>query len=98
MSDGRLGIKIGSGGSIIGTARGVAKARNAREVRRKPEEGGRCSDGGIDGFSGVPWEPYPGSGGGLEIKSKVRLPAGNERTTINMEGNDEHVPRRMKTA
>ncbi len=33
-----LGIKMESGASILGTAKGVAKAR---EFRRKPTEGGR---------------------------------------------------------
>ncbi len=46
-----LGIEMESGESIIGTARGVVKARN---FRRKPEEGGRWSNDCIDGFNGVP--------------------------------------------
>ncbi len=49
-------------------------------------------------FNGLPWGPNPGAGGGLQIKSKVRLPADNETITINIEGKDEHVPRRMRIA
>ncbi len=77
-----LGIKLGSGESIIGTADGVVKAR---EFRRRPEEG-RCRHGGIDGLKGVPWDPCPGAGRGLEIKSRVRLPADSGRIIINIEG------------
>ncbi len=63
-----LGIKLESGESIIGTANGVVKAR---DFKRKPEEGGRWSNDGIDGFKGAPLEPYPGAGGGFEIESRV---------------------------
>jgi hypothetical protein len=50
-----LGIKLESGESSLGTADGVMKAR---DLRRKPKEAGRWSNNGIDGFNGVPWEPY----------------------------------------
>ena len=90
-----VGIKLESGESIIGTTSGVV---TARDFGRKPEERGRGSDDGVDGFKGVPWEPYPGAGTGFEIKSKVRLPVVSERITINIEGKDEHVPRRMRIA
>ncbi len=72
-----------SGESIIGTADGVAEAR---DFIRKPEEGGRCSNDEIDGLNGVPSAPYPGAGGGYEIKSKDSLPAHNERSTVDLEG------------
>jgi hypothetical protein len=88
-----LWIKLEGGEPIIGTADGVVKAR---DFRRKPGEGGRCSNDGIEGFNGVPWEPHPGAGGGSEIKSKVRLPAINERITVISEGKDEYAPRRMR--
>ena len=88
-----LGITLESGESIIGTANGVVKAR---DFRRKPEEGGRWSSDGTDEFNAVPWEPYPGAGGGFEIKSKVRLPADDERITINTKGKDEHAPRSVR--
>ncbi len=41
-------------------------------------------------------ESHPGAGGGFEIKSKVRLGANTERITINIEGKDEYVPRRLR--
>ncbi len=66
-----LGIKLESGESVIGTPEGVVKAR---DFRREPENGERWGSNGVDGFKGVPWEPYPGAGGGYDIKSKVRLP------------------------
>ena len=40
----------------------------------------------------------PGAGGGFEIKSKDRLPVDSERITINIEGKDERVPRRVRIA
>ena len=89
-----LGIIRESGESVKGTAYGVVKAW---DFRRKPEEGGRRSNDGVDGFNGVPWEPYPGAGGGFEIKSKVRLPADNERITVKIEGAGEYAPRRVRT-
>ncbi len=79
------GIKLEGGESIAGVADGVAKAR---DFRRKPEDGGRWSNGGIDGFKGVPWERYPGAGGGFEINSKVRLPTDSERIIL-IAGKDE---------
>ncbi len=51
-----LRIKLESGESITGTAEGVVKAR---DFRGKPENGGRWGNDGLDGFKGVPWEPYP---------------------------------------
>ncbi len=60
-----LGYKMESGGSIIGTADGFAKAR---DFRRNPEEGGKWSSEGIHGFDGAPWGPHLGAGGGFEIK------------------------------
>ncbi len=92
-TDGVLGNKLERGESIIGTADGVAQAR---DFRREPEEGGRWSNDGIDGFDGVFREPNPGAGGGFEIKSKVRLPVAVERITINVEGKDEYAPRSMR--
>ncbi len=44
-----LGIKLESGESIIGTADGVVKAT---DFRRKPEDGGRWSNDGVDGLEG----------------------------------------------
>ncbi len=81
-----LGIKLGSGESIIGAAGGVVKAR---DFRRKSEEGGRWSNDGTDGFNGVPWEPYPGAGGGFEIRLMFRLPMDSERTTNSIKGKGE---------
>ncbi len=90
-----MGIKMESGESISGVASGVVKARG---FRRKPEEGGRCSSGGVDGCNGAPWEPYPGAGGGCEITSKVRLPVNDGRITIVIEDKGECAPRRMRIA
>ncbi len=42
-------------------------------------------------------QPYPGAGGGFEIQSKVRLPVYHERITINIDGKDGCVPRRLRT-
>ncbi len=82
-----------SGEVIIEAASGVVKAR---DFRRKPEEGGRWSNDGIDGFKGVSWKPCPVAGGGFEIKSKVRLPVDKEMITINIKGKDEYAPRRLR--
>jgi hypothetical protein len=75
-SDGKegvwLGIKSESGESLIGTGEGVAKAM---DFRRKPENGGLWSAKEFDKLRGAPWEPQQGAGGGLEVKSKVQLPA-----------------------
>ena len=57
-----LGIRVESGESIIGTSEGVVKAR---DFRRTPENGGRWCKEGFDSFVGLPWEPYPGAGGGF---------------------------------
>ncbi len=81
--------------SVIGSAEGVARDRG---FRSEPEEGGRWSNDIIDGFNGAPWEPYPGAGGGLAIESRVRLPVDNEKITFNIEGKDEHAPRRVRIA
>ena len=58
-----LGVRVESGESIIGTSGGVVKAR---DFRRKPLNGGRWSEESLNKFVGVPWEPYPGAGGGTE--------------------------------
>ena len=50
-----LGIKEKSGESIIGTARGVVKART---IRRRPE-GERWSWEELQTMKGVPWRPNP---------------------------------------
>ncbi len=47
----RLGAKCESGESIVGAADGVGKAR---DFRRKPEEGGRWINDGIDGLNCEP--------------------------------------------
>jgi hypothetical protein len=88
-----LGIKLDSREPVIGTADGVV---NARDFRRELEEGGRWSNDGIDGLNGVPWEPYTGAGGGVEIEPKVRLPLEDGRMSVNTEGKDEYEPRRMR--
>ncbi len=86
-----LGIRMESEESIIGTSEGVVKAR---DFRRKPENGGRWSKEGFNSFVGLPWEPYPGAGGGFEIKSKVRLPTSGEQFTETAKGQEETVARR----
>ncbi len=63
-----MGIKLESGESIIGKPEGVVRVRG---FRMKRENGGRWRSDGIDGFKGVPWEPYPEAGGGYGIKLKV---------------------------
>ncbi len=50
----------------------------------------------MDGLNGVPLEPYPGAGGEFETKPRVRPPVDNEKITINIEGEDEYVLRRMR--
>jgi hypothetical protein len=44
----------------------------------------------------VPWEPYPGAGGGYEIKSKVRLPTESGELTKIVKGKGAFVPRRLR--
>ncbi len=44
----------------------------------------------------MPLEPYPGAGGGVEMKWKVRLPAEDGRITTNTEGTDAYASRRMR--
>ncbi len=63
------GIKLERGESIVRAASGVAKAR---DFKMKPEEGVRWGNDGFDGFKGVPWELYPGAGGGFEITFEGR--------------------------
>ncbi len=50
----------------------------------------------IDGFKGAPWEPYPGAGGGYEIKSKVRLPTEPSELTKIVRVREDFVPRRLQ--
>ena len=88
-----LGVKLETGESIIGTPEGAVKAR---AFRRKPENGGRWGNDGIDGCKGVPWEPYLGAGGGYEIKSKVRLPTESGELTKIVEGEANFVPRTLR--
>ncbi len=88
-----MGVRLESGESIIGTPEGVVKAR---DFRRRRENGGRWRNDGIDGFKGAPWEPYPGAGGGSEIKSKVRLPTESGELTKIVKGKEGVVPRRLR--
>ena len=81
------------GESLIGAESGVVKAR---DFRRKPENGARWSTEDFDKFVGTPWEPYPGAGGGFEIKSKVRLPTETERIMETIKGKEDYAPRRLR--
>ncbi len=72
---------------------GVVKAR---DFRRKPESGGRRGNKGVGGLKGVPWEPYPGAGGGYEIKSTVRLPAESGELAKIVKGKDGLAPWRLR--
>ncbi len=78
-----LSVKAESGESFVGTSAGVVKASG---FRRKPESGGRLSKEDFDKFRGVPWEPYPGSGGACEIRSIVRLPIDPAEVTEIVKG------------
>ncbi len=59
-----LGVRLESGEPLIGTSEGVAKAR---DFSRKPENGGRWGAQVFDKFVGAPWEPHPGTKGGLDL-------------------------------
>jgi hypothetical protein len=87
-----LGIKAESGESLIGTGERVAKAKG---FRKKPENGGRWNKEDFDKFRGVPWELYPGAGGGFEVKSKMRLPADPAEFTATGKGESELTRRRF---
>ncbi len=87
-----LGIKAESGESSTGTSDGVVKAR---DFRRNPENGGRWSREDLDKFRGVPWEPYPGAGGGYEVRSKVRLLIDPAEFTEIVKGKSEFTRRRF---
>ena len=65
-----LGIREESGELIIGTDKGVIKAR---AFRRRGSDEERWSSDKIRSVGGVPWEPVPGREG-IEIKSSVNLP------------------------
>jgi hypothetical protein len=82
-----------SGESIIGTKGGVIEAR---DFRRKPVNGGRWNVEDFNSFVGVPWDPYPGAGGGYEIKSKVRLPINPDEFAKTVRGQDDYVPKRIR--
>ncbi len=86
------GIKAEIGESVIRTRDGVVKAR---DVRRKPENGGRWNREDFDTFRGVPWEPYPGAGGGCDVRSKVRLPVDPAVFTEIVKGRNEFTRRRF---
>ncbi len=68
----------------------------ARDFCRKLENGGRWGSNGVDGLKGAPWEPYPGAGGGYEIKSKVRLPTESGELTKIAKGKEDFAPSRLR--
>ncbi len=82
-----------SGESILGTEEGEV---NARDFRRKPENGGRWSVEDFDKFKGVPWEPGPGAEGGYELKSKVKLPTEPSEVTRGVQGTEDFAPSRLR--
>ena len=63
-----LGIRDESGEVIIGTSKGVLKARS---FRRKPESE-RWNNNALQEMQGLPWEPIPALGQ-REIKSSVHV-------------------------
>ena len=65
-----LGMRDESPESIIGTAHGCIKAKDIRRLGR-PEDRWNLSD--FNAFTGVPWEPIPGSGT-TSLKVNVRVP------------------------
>jgi hypothetical protein len=89
----RLGLRMESGESLIGTNEGVVKAR---DFRRKAENGGRWSVVHFDKFVGVPWEPYPGAKGGFELRSTVRLPAEGAEFTETVKGKSDYTRRSFR--
>ncbi len=68
----------------------------ARDFRRAPENGGRCSAEDCDKCVGVPWEPCPEANGGYQLMSKVRLPAGPSEIPKTVKGKDEFIRRRFR--
>ena len=62
-----VGIRERSGEILIGTHKGVVKAR---AFRRKGTEKERWNNDEIEKCTGLPWEPVPGREG-IEVKSSV---------------------------
>ncbi len=67
----RMGVRTRGGESLTGASEGAV---NARGFRRKADNGGKWSAVDFDKLAGAPWGPYLGAKGGLELRSKVRLP------------------------
>ncbi len=77
----------------MGTDEGVVKAR---DFRRKAENGGRWSATDFDTFVGVPWEPCPEAKEGLELRSKIRLPAERAEFTEIVQGKSDLTRIRLR--
>jgi hypothetical protein len=65
-------------------------------VKVEEESGGGWSIADFDRFVGLPWEPYPGARGRLELRSKVRLPAGEAELTDIVKGKSALARRRFR--
>ena len=89
-----LGVRDDSGEVIIGTIDGVIKSR---DFRRKPIEKERWNKDRLNEFKGVPWEPVPGQGGDIRIKTRVNMPEETENITAPVEGEETNcVTRRTR--
>ncbi len=85
-----LGIREESGEIIVGTEKGVIKAR---AFRRKGSEAERWSRDNVKSVGGIPWEPIPGREG-IEIKSSVNLPRDDTEIKKMEPGVEKEVVRR----
>jgi hypothetical protein len=85
-----IGVREESGEIIIGTEKGVIKAR---AFRRKGSEKERWSQEHVKSIGGVPWEPIPGREG-IEIKSSVNLPRDETEIKETEHGVEKEVIRR----
>ena len=87
-----MGIADRTGEIIIGTKDGVVKARDIRSLEEKEAwDVGRFND-----IRGTPWEPIPGREG-IEIKSKVVIPASRTEPRQLVEGEEkEFIVRRAR--
>ena len=85
-----LGVRDESGEIIIGTNKGVIKARTFKRYGR--DEDRWCWEK-FDAFRGVPWEPVPGRGG-IEVHTRVTMPRGEEEIGEPQKGTDKKITMR----
>ena len=77
-----LGVKDETNEIIVGTDRGVVKAR---DFKRKAVGQGRWSKERVLAVLGVPWEPTPGRMGDIEVRPRVRVQEDDESPQAPLE-------------